>query len=436
MNTILKIPGFQNIFFKRKLKVDIVFFIVVVALPSSFFNFIPKTIFIDLRLLYLLVGLVYIILNIQNTKKLLKIVGARWLLLLIAFLFFRFFYSITFQDIPLIEVLTIFRTNFSYPIITFGFLLYAVKMDNNRIFRFFFWLFFVTLITGFIYILSNLIGVNFYANVSKEYYSFNDTVLMQNMASLPLYSKFLFVFGIIAAVVMTKFRKYYFIFIPILVTLLSIVRSDLIVYISIVLLVFFLLNFSRFKIKSRKLLKFLLIGVITSLAAFLLFSSHIGRVINKFGLDKSSELSAETYTEKGTFRVRLNLIEEANKQISEDILLGNGYHREVKKGRYSYVVGGDTLIAPVIYTEGYLGLVLRLAPVILFLSWGLRRIRSKYVFTAFTSIVIVSLILAELLNIVQTRIFVHYNETLFIFFLLAIIDYNYNNPKPNSSGLS
>lgn len=427
MNTDFNIPGLHKIAFKRKLRVDLLFFIVSVALPSSFFNFVPKDIFIDLRLLYLVIGIVYIAFNIQNITKLLKIKGIKLLVGLVAFLIFRFMYAVVIQNISIIEVVTIFRTNFSYPIITFGFLLYAINMDNERLFRFMYWIFVVTLFAGIVYILSNLIGVNFYANVYKEYNVFNNKVLMQNMASIPLYSKFLFVFGVIATMTLFKFKKIYYILVPFVVTVISIVRSELLVYFSLLFFIILFIKISRFSLKNTKLVKFAFIGIISIGLASLIFSSHIARLINKFELDENTEISSERYIEKGTFKVRLNLIEEAHKSISNNLLLGNGYQREIKKGKYSYVVGGDTLIAPIIYTEGYLGILIRCLPIFWFLYYGIKNIKSKHKFTAFISIVTVSIIMAESINVIQTRIFAFYNEIIFIFFLLTMI--NHKNKK-------
>lgn len=424
-STDFNIPGLHKIAFKRKLKVDLLFFIVSVALPTSFFNFIPKTIFIDLRLLFLAIGILYIVFNIQRLNKLLKINGIKLLLWMVVFLIFRFMYAIVIQNIPVIEVVTIFRTNYSYPLITFGFLLYASNMDNERLFRFLYWIFLVTLIAGAIYILSNLTGINFYANVSKEYNVFNNTVLMQNMASIPKFSKFLFVFGVLASITLSKFKKIYYILVPFVVTVISIVRSELLVYFALLFFIILFINISRFSVKSTKFFKFVFIGIVSVGIATLIFSSHISRLVNKFGFDESTEISSSRYIEEGTYKVRLNLVEDANKAISNDLLLGNGYKREVKKGEYSYVVGGDTLVAPIIYTEGYLGLLLRCLPIFWFLVFGIKNIKSKHKFTAFISIVMVSIIMAESINIIQTRIFVFYNEILFIFFLLAMINHNY-----------
>lgn len=424
-STDFNIPGLHKIAFKRKLKVDLLFFIVSVALPTSFFNFIPKTIFIDLRLLFLAIGILYIVFNIQHLNKLLKIKGIKLLLWVVVFLIFRFIYAIVIQNIPVIEVVTIFRTNYSYPLITFGFLLYAVNMDNKRLFRYMYWLFVATLFAGIVYIVSNLIGVNFYANVSKDYNVFNNKVLMQNMASIPKFSKFLFVFGVLASITLSKFKKIYYILIPFVVTVISIVRSELLVYFALLFFIILFVKVSRFSLKSTKLVKFGFVGIVSVGMASLIFSSHIARLVNKFELDENTEISFDRYIEKGTFKVRLNLIEEANKNISDKAVLGNGYQREVKKGEYSYVVGGDTLVAPIIYSEGYLGLFVRCLPIFWFLLFGIKNIKSKHKFTAFISIVMLSIIMAETINVIQTRIFVFYNEILFIFFLLTMINYNY-----------
>lgn len=435
-NTIYQIPGLHKIAFKRKLGLDLLFFILAIALPTSFFNFLPNEIFIDIRLLYLLIGLIYITFNFKNYKKLLKIKGIKLLLIVIIFLIFRFVHSIVINDIPLIEVLTIFRTNFSYPIIIFGFLLYAVNMDNMRLYRFFYWLFIVTLISGIVYVISNLSGINFYANVYKDYRVFNNTVIMQNMASIPKYSKFLFVFSLFASIALIGYKKYYYVFIPFIVTIISIVRSELIVYLLSIFFILFFIRITRFKLRISKIVKFSIIGIVSLSITLLIFSSHFYRLIDKFQLNETMEINSENYLEEGTYKVRLDLIEDAKKEIKNDPILGTGYRREVRKGEYSYVVGGDTLIAPILYTEGYLGLIIRILPILFFIKFGIKNLRSKSKFSAFMAVVILTVIGGELLNLVQTRLFAFYNEFLMILYMLMMINQNYYESQFSTNEVS
>lgn len=425
-STTPQIPGIEKVFFKYKFLPDLLFFLAVVALPSSFFNFVDKTIFIDLRLLFLVVGVLYLVFNIKYLKKISHIKGGRLLLLLIFFIFFKILHSIAFQNIPWIEVLTIFRTNFFFPIVTLGFLLYAAKMNNDRLYRFFYWLLLVTFLQGVLYIIANLTGFNFYANTAKEFQEFQGTTIIQNLQSLPDYNIILFAFTLLTVLIVPKFKKHWLWIISLIVTVLSIVRSQIIVYVLILFSLYGFGIFSNLKMGVSKIVKALIVLTIFSLIALLVFPAHIGRVINKFGFDKSEQINASSYTEEGTFKVRLNIIEDAylRTERNNNLMLGNGYKREASKGKYDFVVGGDTLIAPVIFTEGFLGIFIRSLPVIYFLFFGFTNLRNKNKQIALFALLIVALITPEILNAVQTKIFVYYHHVLLIIYLLMMILYN------------
>ena len=421
-----QLPGIKKVAFKRKFVPDLIFFLSVVALPSSFFNFIDKNVFIDLRLLFLVVGVLYLIFNIKYIKKISKIKGGKFLIIFISYILFKIIHSIVFQNIYWLEVLTVFRTNFFFPIVTLGFLCYAAKMDNKRLYRFFYWLLLVTFFQGILYIIANLSGFNFYANTSKEFQEFQEITIIQNLQSLPDYNIVLFAFALLTALIVPQYKKHWFWITPLIVTVLSIVRNQMIVYVLILLALYAFGMFSNLKIRVSKIVKAFFVLAICLLMTLLVFPSHIGRVINKFGFDKSEQISASTYTEEGTFKVRLDLIENAYNRTEHNnsLILGNGYIREATKGEYDFVVGGDTLIAPVIFTEGLLGLLMRCFPIFSFLFFGFKNLRNKNKHIALFSLLIVALILPEILNAVQTKIFVYYHHVMFIIYLLMMILYN------------
>jgi hypothetical protein len=424
MNNTFTIPGLTKLTFKRKLGLDLLFFLAVFALPTNFFNFLPSTLFVDTRLLYLVIGILYIVFNIKSYFKLIRIPGVKLLVVVITFLVFRILYSYAFNNIPITEIITIFRTNFSYPIITFGFLLYAVKMGNKRLYRFVFWIFFVSLITSVVYVFSNLTGLSIYANVYKDYKTFEDTVIIQNLAAISRYNPILYITGIFALLTQPKFKKVHYFLVPLLVVILSNVRSQLLVYVMLLLVCIILITRSRFKLISTKFIRFLIAGLFLFLISVSLFQAHINRFIDKFGVEEVEQISTEQYLEAGTYKVRLELIEEAQDKIADNLLLGNGYVREARKGQYDYVVGSDTMVAPILYAEGYLGFIIRLLPVFFFIGFGITNIKNGNKMIVFSAIVMLSIIFASAVNIVQTRLFTNYNEIIFIFYLFTFIIYN------------
>lgn len=421
----LLIPGLRSQNFRFKLFSDFAYFILLVALPTSFFAFLPKSIFLDLRLLYMLAGIIYGIFFLPYIKKITRIPGGKLLLLVAAYIVFRIFYSLFVDEISLKEVITIFRTNFHYPITALGFLLYAASMDNQRIGRFLHWLFIASLFFSVLYIISNLTGVNFYAVVSKEE-SQEYLTLRQNLAAIPDYLNVLFIVGLLAAFLFRN-RKYQFWWIiPLVLTVLSIVRNQIIVF-TIMMFLFVILGNIYFKaIKFNRIVKVGFLLLFISLGLSIVFSAHIGRLTNKFLNHQNEEIQLSKYAQSGTFALRLELIKEAYERTknNNNLILGNGYMREASQGSYDFVVGSDTLIAPVLYTEGLLGLAIRLIPIFFFLRFGFKELRNTRSPIRLIGLILVVLILPSFVNAVQTKIFVKYTETVLVFYILALYSYN------------
>ena len=110
-------------------------------------------------------------------------------------------------------------------------------------------------------------------------------------------------------------------------------------------------------------------------------------------------------------------------------MTGHGYIRESEKGEPDFVVGGDTLIAPVLSTEGYIGITLRILPIFILLLYYFKLLfkkRSKYKVFA---IVAIALILPEILNAVQTKHFTFYTREVFVLYVLAIVIYNFKKTR-------
>jgi len=420
---LLELPGISKTKFSYKFFQDFLFFLVVVALPSSFFALLPTSLFVDLRFLFLLVSILYLVIYFKYIAELMDIPGGKALLFLAFFLIFEVFVNSLFiQNIPIYETMAIFRSNFSSPLATLGFVLYIISMDNYRIYRFMYWLVWASFIQGFLYIFSNISGINIFANNATGY-TFNGELILQNMFAIPHYNGIVFAFAFIATVTIKGFNKHWLWFSPLIVTIISIVRSQMIVYALVIIGTVILINMSKIKVDFFKFVKlFMLILVFLGLI-LTIFPSHLDRISNKFRFDRKEEVSQSTYLEEGTFAFRLNLIEEAYTRTEENnnLFLGNGYIREAEKGEYDFVVGGDTLIAPVIFTEGFAGIVLRLLPIGLLLAYYFKLFffgNPKYKLFAIVSI---ALILPEIINGVQTKYFTYYTREVFILFVLAIV---------------
>ena len=426
-----KLPGLQNSSFTYKLLPDIIFFMVVVALPSSFFALIPDTFFFDLRIVFFTCSILYLIIYLKNIKKIGKLPGGIAFITLCGFLIWQIAYSLLSKDIPFVEVITVFRANFFYPLSALGFLLYVIEMDIIRINRFMYWLLITTFIQGILYIISNIFNINIFAFGALEY-EYEGAILLQNMSAIPHYNEILFAFTFASTLFLKKYNKHYFWAIPLIVTIISIVRSQMIVYSVLMFLILLLAKISKTKINFSKFLKILLLGILFLVLILYLFPSHIGGVVTRFGLDNQEKISQKKYLEEGTFYLRLELIKDSYNRTksNNNLFMGNGYIREARKGEADFVIGGDTLIAPVIYTEGFIGLFLRILPIIILVIYFFKLLFIKINKFNLFAVVSIALVLPEIVNLVQTKFFVYYTREIFILFILTIVIQKINKIKP------
>ena len=126
----------------------------------------------------------------------------------------------------------------------------------------------------------------------------------------------------------------------------------------------------------------------------------------------------------GTLNFRERLIENAIDAIRHDQLFGLGYIRDVEKGEYSMVLGNDTYIAPILWCEGWVGLILRALP---YVFLGLSSLFNLFTKSKnyWLDIVIIACIIAASVNYVQTNVLTNYPLALGILILLKIKD-NYD----------
>ena len=249
---------------------------------------------------------------------------------------------------------------------------------------------------------------------------------MQNMIAIPHYNTILFAFAFLAVLSMKHFSRHWLWFVPLAVTAISIVRSQIIVYILIMFFIIVFLKASKAEFNLYKFLKIFLLGFIFTSMLVIVFPTHIDRVINKFGFDKKEQLKVQDYIEQGTIRARLLMIEDAYNTTkgNNNLLIGNGYTRSKDYGERDFVHGGDTFIAPVLFTEGFLGIILRVFPIAILLIYFFKLLFSREKRYKLFGIAALALIMPEIINVIQTKYFVYYNREVFILFVLAMYIYN------------
>lgn len=127
--------------------------------------------------------------------------------------------------------------------------------------------------------------------------------------------------------------------------------------------------------------------------------------------------------EKGTYAFREKLIDKAitSTEIHDVLWSGLGYIRDTAKGQYGLVLGTDTYVAPILWCEGIIGLILRCLPCLylLFKSWN---IFNKYYYDirGQLSLVIIACIVSQIPNYVQSSIFMKFNLTIAMLYMMLI----------------
>lgn len=173
------------------------------------------------------------------------------------------------------------------------------------------------------------------------------------------------------------------------------------------------LMFLKNLVYINRIIRFICIILLSSFCLALLYPQSLSFWEGKLSNTFNSELKKN----QGTYAFRERLIEKSQEAIKNSPVTGKGYVRDVKKGKYSMVLGGDTYIAPVLWCEGYCGLILRVVPYILLLLVSIRR----YLFSDNADeidITIIAFVLASMIAYVQTKAITVYPLTLMILLLL------------------
>ena len=442
----LALPGLYRIPLKRKkLFSDLTFFFLLVGVPTSFFALIDRNIFtlpeyfLDLNVLFFFISLIYLFIYFKHLPKIFILPGGKLFFGLVIYLFIQILYSYFIINIDLKEISIIFRKQFFWPIATLGFLLYAVTMDDYRLERFFRWLILAIIIQGILFIISNLINVDFFGTkAAKEMLVLDGTVFVQNLSAVPHYLSILFVFSLVTILSDYQYKKYWQLSIPLLIIVMTVVRSMLIVYALFIFnaIILTLLG-NKILILIRNLKVTMSVYVVNSLKVIIsiliiislilvIVPTRVNFFVDKFGEGNNYSYSASPVTmplKSGNFVFRTRLIEEAFNRVKKtDVIFGKGYIREAEYGGYDFVLGGDTFIAPIIYCEGFVGMIFRLLPILIILILSIKNIfnpKSKKYVLYYISII--TLIIPALINIVQTSIFAHYHKLFFVFMLMQII---------------
>jgi hypothetical protein len=407
---------------------DFCFFSLLVALPSGIFALVPPELLYrpglyDVNLLFLLAGLFYGIAYGKYLPVLWKLPTGKLYLLLCAFLLFKLVQSYFWQDIPFREIVTVFRRNLGWPLGTLGFLLYTASLSAVRIERLLNWIFIVTFLLSVLYVFSNLFSLDLFIARVKDAVRFEGAVLMQNTYAIPRYLDVMFVFFLVGSVVESRTRLAWVWGVALLLPMLSFIRSLTLVFFLHFVVAQLSVFFGGISANPSRLIRNVSGLVIIGLLLVLLFPLHLAQFAEKIGY--RSEIRSDEYRlrqlDTYTLDFRIYLIESSWRRTEDERWLGKGYVRESRPGSYDFVLGGDTLIAPVLYTEGVIGLILRLLPLLVALLLGFRLAFARHSSHKVYGVIIVSLLIPQAVNIVQTVAFTEYNRIYFAIALLFLL---------------
>lgn len=390
--------------------------IVSVLLPSSFFNFVPKNVWLDLNFLLFTISMILVLSGFKNRIILRRYLHSTWIIeILLIYVLVNFIISIGIRDIYWLEALKVFRNKFFWPLFVYGLLLHLAGLRSYRIGEFLNVIYSTSISLACIYLIVNLIGIDIYANSYKEWYRYNDKLIIQNLEAIPIYLIYLL------PLVMTRYllnrSSLYIVQIAIIIFVygVSMLRGELFVILFTLAIYIWLIQ-KKVNTEYRKLIAgFLLRIFFSACLVSLLFWNHVGRLIEKFGVLESS-------VEGGSMAIRLRMIAESWSRITDanNVLLGNGYIRNPLFGKYDLTFTLDTYIAPVLVTEGLLGLALRIL-VLLGLILDAKRF---YIVSnnGWLYVCINAMIWPQILNIIQTSSFVNYSGLYLLGALLILYE--------------
>ena len=413
------------------LNTDYLLLFAFLVVPTSFFCFVHHNVFyvaglMDYNFLAVLLAIPLVFLG-QNYFKVFKLAGGKWLVLLCVYIVFNCLYSLH-KGIALKEIITIVRFSFIYPIPTLCAVWYLCGVDNDRLYKIVRYIIVLTIIQGFLLMLSSILRIDYFIDKSiQETNSFKEATLVQNLRAFPRFYDMVTV--ILTGMIFFEKEsiRYVVISLCILIPLpfLTMLRSRSSSLVLMLILFFFLYTLFIQNIPGKtgtivKTVISVLLGIIIFYAAF---PNYANRYLEKWGIT-----AKETEIKTGTLDFRMKLVDKAWNKIKKDksIITGLGYRRDAKKMQYDLVLGTDTYFAPVIYTEGVIGLILRILPIIAIFLANFHRLFINYEpKIKIISIAIVSYILCQVPVIIQSNIFASYNISMFFMYILELLRYNY-----------
>lgn len=387
-------------------------------IPSSFLGLVSYRVFyvpgiFDLKLLSWLLALPLLFIYGKNISEIIKSISGKLLILVILYITVRFVLSLV-DGISFKESFTVFRMGFNTPISCIAYLCFFYSIDNYRIERIFKWGFALFAVALFLYFL-NYLGFGLFDNIKERNEETHEGItIVRNLTGFPIYFPIFFTLGLFLALDKWKLKFLIISLFSLFVVYLSATRSFIILY-SVILTIVFTFYFIKLKTGYFRRAFILFLTVAFFLATAFVFKSDVYLFLEK---KFESTVNVDLKEDIGTYAYRKRLIETSfqENRLTQSLFLGKGYTREGKKGTYKFVLGGDTLVAPVVFCEGVVGLFIRILPIMCFFIFAFKRIRSIG-HIQFFGIAIVALIVGSAVNYVQSTIFYNYIDFVLFFYI-------------------
>ncbi len=415
--------------------IDIYAVFLIYILPSNFLALISADVFyvpglLDLEFITLVLTIPFFFIYWKHYTTARRMTSVKLLLLVVVFVILRFGFSIG-EGIPISETIAIFRKSFYTPIACFALVLYFQSLSLKRIFLVFYCLFVLFLVHLILYLI-NSTGFPLFPDTRMDVEIQGGIEFIRTISGFPLYYQIFISLFLVKYLTTGKARFIIWIFLGLIAAVISATRSIIATTaISIFLIAFFfilkkkILYIKRFQIFS--LAGFMIVP-------FLIFfgSNIFVFLINKF----NHTINFELVEDVGTYAFRERVVESAFESVTvaNSKLWGNGYMHSGNKGEYDLSMTTDTHLAPVIFTEGVGGLIIRILPIVYFFFLSLNKKSEKLSFGF--RVVILSTIIANSIAYMQSSIFHNYNSLLFLFYVFEITykklkQYEYTLPQNN-----
>ena len=337
-----------------------------------------------------------------------------YVLIWIAVIWSLFKFVTTVFTIGLSEAITIYRRNY---ILLPSFLLCMRYISSMSVVKM---EIFARLVLKWLVILTILYliqyaGINIFS-VDVRMETAGGVSVMRNIIGLPPMIPVIFAFCFIAYLYNENRQNGVYVIICFVALFLSFTRN-LIASAGIIVILALLLYIWKWGIRDKyKLFFYVLVG-------FVFLSIFLPKALMFWENLIDSTINSQLVKEEGTYAFRERLIDKAVNTLERHQCLwtGLGYIRDAPKGEYSFVLGTDTYVAPVLWCEGVIGIVLRCLPCFFLLikAWDYFTKYSRDIKGQLALVVITSIV-SQIPNYVQTSIFIKFNYTLALLYMIFV----------------